>query len=106
MKSAAGGSAVPGWVPAIPELESALKLLASDSVVISDKLLVEKYGEALFAATGFTKRAEQINGRLAVRELSCRASDFVSAFPTLTYSRRYLPVHHALIDSLTLRYCR
>jgi hypothetical protein len=63
----AGGAAVPGWVPAIPELEQALKVLASDSVVISDKLLVERYGEALFAATGFTKRAETINGRLAVR---------------------------------------
>ena len=58
MKSAAGGAAVPGWVPASPELESVLKVLASDSVVISDRLLVEKYGEALFAATGFTKRAE------------------------------------------------
>ena len=58
---------MPGWVPAIPELEQALKVLASDSVVISDKLLVERYGEALFAATGFTKRAETINGRLAVR---------------------------------------
>ena len=87
MKSAAGGSAVPGWVPAIPELESALKLLASDNVVISDKLLVEKYGEALFAATGFTKRAEQINGRLAVCE-------------------PYIPVRHTIIDSLTLRYRR
>jgi hypothetical protein len=71
MKSAAGGAAVPGWVPAIPELEAALKVLASDSVVISDKLLVEKYGEALFAATGFTKRAEMINGRLAVRACAC-----------------------------------
>ena len=58
---------MPGWVPAIPQLEQALKILASDSVVISDKLLVERYGEALFAATGFTKRAETINGRLAVR---------------------------------------
>ena len=67
MAAAAGGKAVPGWVPAIPELELALKVLASDSVVISDKLLVERYGEALFAATGFTKRAEMINGRLAVR---------------------------------------
>jgi hypothetical protein len=67
MKSAAGGSSVPGWVPAVPELEAALKVLASDSVDISVKLLVEKYGEALFAATGFTKRAELINGRLAVR---------------------------------------
>lgn len=57
---------MPGWVPAIPELEQALKILASDSVVLSDKLLVERYGEALFAATGFTKRAETINGRLAV----------------------------------------
>ena len=71
MKSAAGGAAVPGWVPAIPELETALKMLASDSVVISDQLLVEKYGEALFAATGFTKRAELINGRLAVRLCGC-----------------------------------
>ena len=67
---AVGGAAVPGWVPAIPELEQALKVLASDSVVISDKLLVERYGEALFAATGFTKRAETINGRLAVRSPS------------------------------------
>lgn len=83
MKSAAGGSAVPGWVPAVPELEAALKLLASDSVVISDKLLVEKYGEALFAATGFTKRAELINGRLAVRILACLI--FICCFQALRF---------------------
>jgi len=47
-------------------------VLASDSVVISDQLLVERYGESLFAATGFTKTAELINGRLAM--LGCVAA--------------------------------
>ena len=47
-------------------------MLASDSVVISDQLLVERYGESLFAATGFTKTAELINGRLAM--LGCVAA--------------------------------
>lgn len=91
MANAAGGTAVPGWVPAVPELEMVLKVLASDSVVISDKLLVERYGEALFAATGFTKRAEAINGRLAVRgraEPGCPGSARPAAPVVAAWARR------------------
>ena len=92
MAAAAGGKAVPGWVPAIPELELALKVLASDSVVISDKLLVERYGEALFAATGFTKRAEMINGRLAVRAPAAGPSLCARPAPSPAALRKPPPV--------------
>lgn len=48
-------------------LKQALEFLGRDNVTISDKILVEKFGETLYKETGFTDVAETINGRSAVR---------------------------------------
>lgn len=36
MSKAAGGSTIPGWVPAVPELQSALKILASENTSLGN----------------------------------------------------------------------
>jgi len=91
---------VPGWVPNIPQLELALKVLASDNVVISDKLLVEKYGEALFAATGFTKRAEAINGRLAMLGVVAAMGAAIKGDVLVQLARAPMPV--AIVFALVI----
>lgn len=67
MAAAGGGSAVPAFLADAPaEVKDALEFLGRDNVTISDKVLVERYGETFYEATGFTETAEVINGRLAM----------------------------------------
>lgn len=39
MSKAAGGSTVPGWVPQIPELQSAIKILSSENTSMGNMVL-------------------------------------------------------------------